>query len=267
MESWQLSSAFAVSALGTISLIFDWKVPCFKFSSGLLVLSRDGKRWIFLLFLPPSSFCLSEDYNHVSILSRLSITNALHPSLPAVSYRFPVTVVCLSWPVSNCSQHPKLDQCSSWVFTHEGGLDSFHMTSFLGSDDLFWGKQGEVLWLLSGPPVVVSLSPRMDTNKAICCRNLGCSGELMWKDKRCLLLEELELINPPADAPSCIFLHGTGLMSLLMVKLVGLCPLELSSPHRTVEEPWGKKQSPFLIPSSAFFVISPYNNQQTSCFF
>lgn len=36
-------------------------------------------------------------------------------------------------------------------------------------------------------------------------------------------------------------------------KLVGLCPLEHSSTHRAVEEPWGKKQSPhsFLIPTSA----------------
>ncbi|PKU39124.1 hypothetical protein llap_10571 [Limosa lapponica baueri] len=45
---------------------------------------------------------------------RTNITNPFRLSLPAISYRFPATVVCLLWTVSKCSyrlgdQHPKLD--------------------------------------------------------------------------------------------------------------------------------------------------------------
>lgn len=141
MEIWQLSSAFPVRTLGKFFLRFDWKVPCFKLSLEFLVLSTGGERWgVFFPFL----FCLSEDCNHVSILSRLSTTRAFHLSLPTVSYRFPVTVVCLLWTVSNCSY--RLGRSASQTGQHvpaeiltvqkacEDSLDHLCMTSFLCFD-------------------------------------------------------------------------------------------------------------------------------------
>lgn len=142
MEFWQLSSAFAVSALRKFSLISDWKVPCFKSSSGL-VLSMDGERWMSCFFpLPFLSVCLKIVTMPPSSLDWASPVLSTPPcQLSPIDFQSLLSVSLGLSPVAHTVWKISIpnwttNSCLAWnsTKTREGNLDHLHMTSFLCSD-------------------------------------------------------------------------------------------------------------------------------------